>query len=146
MARPERNSSDRPERAERPEAGAEGADAGAKKSFFKRRKSCPFSGKDAQPIDWKDVRKLVRYVSERGKMLPSRITSVCQKKQRELAQAIKRSRYMALMPYVRVEMENTRGPRPDRPSYDRSDRSSSYERSDRGDRGSRDNNNTAAAE
>lgn len=139
MARPERNS----ERAERPEAGAEGADAGPKKSFFKRRKTCPFSGKDAQPIDWKDVRTLGRYVSERGKMMPSRITSVCQKKQRELAQAIKRSRYMALMPYVRTEMENTRGPRPER-SFDRPERSF-----DRSDRGSRDNNrdsNTTAAE
>ncbi len=133
MARPERNS-ERSERSERPDAaaGAEGADAGAKKSFFKRRKTCPFSGKDAQAIDWKDVRTLGRYVSERGKMMPSRITSVCQKKQRELAQAIKRSRYMALMPYVRTEMENTRGPRPersfggDRPerSFDRSDRPS----------------------
>lgn len=142
MARPERNS----ERSERPE-GAEGADAGGpKKAFFKRRKSCPFSGKDAQAIDWKDVRTLGRYVSERGKMMPSRITSVCQKKQRELAQAIKRSRYMALMPYVRTEMENTRGPRPER-SFDRPERS--YDRSDRGDRGSRDNNrdsNTTAAQ
>lgn len=141
MARPERNSS---ERSERPDAaaGAEGADAGgAKKSFFKRRKTCPFSGKDAQAIDWKDVRTLGRYVSERGKMMPSRITSVCQKKQRELAQAIKRSRYMALMPYVRIEMENTRGPRPDRPSYDRPERSYS---NDRSDRGSRDSNPTAA--
>lgn len=129
----------RPERTERPEAAAtEGADAGAKKSFFKRRKTCPFSGKDAQAIDWKDVRTLGRYVSERGKMMPSRITSVCQKKQRELAQAIKRSRYMALMPYVRVEMENTRGPRPER-SFDRPERS--YDRSDRGDR-----NNSSAAE
>ncbi|OFW87867.1 MAG: 30S ribosomal protein S18 [Alphaproteobacteria bacterium RIFCSPHIGHO2_12_FULL_45_9] len=127
MARPERNSA---ERAERPEAAADGADAGAKKSFFKRRKSCPFSGKDAQAIDWKDVRTLGRYVSERGKMMPSRITSVCQKKQRELAQAIKRSRYMALMPYVRTEMENTRGPRPER-SFDRPERSYSNDRSDR---------------
>lgn len=127
MARPERNSA---ERAERPEAAADGADAGAKKSFFKRRKSCPFSGKDAQAIDWKDVRTLGRYVSERGKMMPSRITSVCQKKQRELAQAIKRSRYMALMPYVRTEMENTRGPRPER-SFDRPERSYSNDRSER---------------
>ena len=132
MARPERNA----DRAERPEAGAEGADAGAKKSFFKRRKTCPFSGKDALAIDWKDIRTLGRYVSERGKMMPSRITSVSQKKQRELAQAIKRSRYMALMPYVRTEMENTRGPRPER-SFDRSDRPErSFDRSDRGDRNS----------
>ena len=124
MARPEKQMDDAANPA------AEGADAGAKKSFFKRRKSCPFSGKDGQAIDWKDIRTLGRYVSERGKMMPSRITSVSQKKQRELAQAIKRSRYMALMPYVRVEMENTRGPRPDRPSYDRPERS--YDRSDRG--------------
>lgn len=109
---------------------AEGAEGGAKKTFFKRRKTCPFSGKDALAIDWKDIRTLGRYVSERGKMMPSRITSVSQKKQRELAQAIKRARFMALMPYVRVEMENTRGPRPER-SYDRPDRS---ERSDRSDR------------
>lgn len=127
MARPERNA----DRAERPEAGAEGADAGAKKSFFKRRKTCPFSGKDAQSIDWKDIRTLGRYVSERGKMMPSRITSVSQKKQRELAQAIKRSRYMALMPYVRTEMENTRGPRPERSYSDRPERSYSNDRSDR---------------
>jgi small subunit ribosomal protein S18 len=131
MARPERNSA----HSDRPEASADvGADAGAKKSFFKRRKSCPFSGKDAQKIDWKDIRTLGRYVSERGKMMPSRITSVSQKKQRELAQAIKRSRYMALMPYVRVEMETTRGPRPDRFAE------RSFDRSDRGDR----NNNSAA--
>lgn len=125
----------RPERTEKPDAAAtEGADAGPKKSFFKRRKTCPFSGKDALAIDWKDIRTLGRYVSERGKMMPSRITSVSQKKQRELAQAIKRSRYMALMPYVRIEMENTRGPRPER-SFDRSDRPErSYDRSDRGDR------------
>jgi small subunit ribosomal protein S18 len=124
MARPDRQS----ERSEKPEA-AEGADAGAKKSFFKRRKSCPFSGKDAQAIDWKDIRTLGRYVSERGKMMPSRISSVSQKKQRELAQAIKRSRYMALMPYVRTEMENTRGPRPER--FERSERPERSERSER---------------
>lgn len=113
---------------------AEGAEGGpAKKTFFKRRKTCPFSGKDALAIDWKDIRTLGRYVSERGKMMPSRITSVSQKKQRELAQAIKRARFMALMPYVRVEMENTRGPRPER-SYDRSERFDRSDRSDRSDR------------
>ena len=80
------------------------AEAG-KKVFFRRRKSCPFSGPNAQSIDWKDPKGLGRFVSERGKMMPSRITNVCQKKQRELANAIKRARFMALMPYVRVEME-----------------------------------------
>lgn len=78
---------------------AQEAQAG-KKPFFKRRKTCPFSGPDGQTIDWKDVRTLSRYISERGKIVPSRITAVSNKKQRELAQAIKRARYMALMPYV----------------------------------------------
>jgi len=76
-----------------------------KKTFFRRRKTCPFTGPNAPEIDWKDVRLLGRYISERGKIVPSRITAVSQKKQRELAQAIKRARYMALMPYVRAESE-----------------------------------------
>lgn len=76
------------------------SDAPQKKPFFRRRKTCPFSGENAPKIDWKDVRLLGRFVSERGKMMPSRITAVSLKKQRELAQAIKRARYMALMPYV----------------------------------------------
>ena len=68
--------------------------------FFRRRKSCPFAAKDAPKIDYKDVRLLQGFVSERGKMTPSRITNVSQKKQRELAQAIKRARYIALISYV----------------------------------------------
>ena len=80
---------------------AEGADAPAKKSFFKRRKTCPFSGKNAVQIDYKDVRLLSRYISERGKMVPSRITGVSQRAQRKLATAIKRARFLALMPYVK---------------------------------------------
>lgn len=79
-----------------------------RKPFFKRKKTCPFSGPNAQAIDWKDVRTLNRYVSERGKMVPSRITAVSNKKQRELAKAIKRARFMALMPYVRNESDSTR--------------------------------------
>ena len=61
---------------------------------------CPFSGANAPKIDYKDVKLLQRYVSERGKIVPSRITAVSQKKQRELAKAIKRARYLALLPYV----------------------------------------------
>jgi len=57
----------------------------AKKPFFRRRKSCPFSGEGAPVIDYKDVKLLQRYVSERGKIVPSRITAVSAKKQRELA-------------------------------------------------------------
>ena len=68
--------------------------------FFRRRKSCPFAGKDAPVIDYKDVRLLQGFVSERGKIVPSRITAVSARKQRELAQAIKRSRQIGLLPYI----------------------------------------------
>jgi small subunit ribosomal protein S18 len=72
----------------------------ARKPFFRRRKSCPFSGEGAPVIDYKDVKLLQRYVSERGKIVPSRITAVSSKKQRELAKAIKRARFLALLPYA----------------------------------------------
>ncbi len=85
-----------------------------KRPFFRRQKSCPFSGARAQVIDWKDVRTLGRYISEGGKIVPSRITAVSQKKQRELAKAIKRARFMALMPYTRSESEAPRTARPPR--------------------------------
>ena len=84
---------------ERGERGRGGA-GGARRPFFRRRKSCPFSAKDAPRIDYKDVRLLQGFVSERGKIVPSRITSVSAKKQRELAQAIKRARHLGLLPYV----------------------------------------------
>ena len=71
-----------------------------KRPFFRRRKTCPFTGPNAPEIDWKNTRLLSRYISERGKIVPSRISAVSQKKQRELAKAIKRSRFMAMMPYV----------------------------------------------
>jgi small subunit ribosomal protein S18 len=84
--------------AEAPAAGA--AAGGARRPFFRRRKVCPFSGENAPKIDYKDVKLLQRYVSERGKIVPSRITAVSAKKQRELAKAIKRARFLALLPYV----------------------------------------------
>ncbi len=119
-------------------AGAEGG-APARRSFFKRRKTCPFSGPHSPAIDWKDVKLLGRYISERGKMMPSRITAVSTAKQKKLAQAIKRARYMALLAPVRVEMERDGSGRPPRgegeggyrPRYDRGDRG---DRNDRGDR------------
>ncbi|MBM3570681.1 MAG: 30S ribosomal protein S18 [Alphaproteobacteria bacterium] len=80
--------------------GAGGAGGGGRRPFFRRRKSCPFSGPNAPKIDYKDVRLLSRFISERGKIVPSRITAVSAKKQRELAQAIKRARNLALLPYV----------------------------------------------
>jgi small subunit ribosomal protein S18 len=84
-----------------PAAPAAGASSGgARRPFFRRRKVCPFSGANAPKIDYKDVKLLQRYVSERGKIVPSRITAVSAKKQRELAKAIKRARFLALLPYV----------------------------------------------
>lgn len=65
-----------------------------------RTRSCPFSGKDALGIDYKDIKVLSKFLSERGKIIPSRVTSVCYKKQRELSKAIKRARFLALIPYV----------------------------------------------
>src|ERR1041384_2062284 len=71
-----------------------------RRPFFRRRKTCPFSGTNAPKIDYKDVKLLQRYVSERGKIVPSRITAVSTKKQRELARAIKRARFLGLLNYV----------------------------------------------
>lgn len=88
--------SDRGDRSERTEEGG----AAARKPFFRRRRSCPLTGPKAPEIDYKDVKLLSRYVSERGKILPSRITAVSAKKQRALSTAIKRARNLALMPYV----------------------------------------------
>ncbi|NKB58929.1 MAG: 30S ribosomal protein S18 [Alphaproteobacteria bacterium] len=82
----------------RPESS--GGGGGGRRPFFRRRKSCPFSGPNAPTIDYKDVRLLQRFISERGKIVPSRITAVSAKKQRELSRAIKRARYLGLLPYV----------------------------------------------
>ena len=76
------------------------AEAGARRPFFRRRKSCPFTGANAPKIDYKDVKLLQRYVSERGKIVPSRITAVSANKQRELSRAIKRARFLGLLPFV----------------------------------------------
>jgi small subunit ribosomal protein S18 len=70
------------------------------KPFFRRRKSDPFEGDNAPKIDYKDTRTLQRYISERGKIVPSRITAVGAKNQRALARAIKRARFLALLPYA----------------------------------------------
>src|SRR5262249_58330499 len=92
----------RPRRSAPPRGGGGGVTAMAlpptkpRRPFFRRRKTCPFSGANAPKIDYKDVRLLQRYVSERGKIVPSRITAVSAKKQRELARAIKRARFLGL--------------------------------------------------
>lgn len=80
--------------------GEGGLRPSVRRQFFRRRKTCPFSGPSALKIDFKDVRLLSRFVSERGKIMPSRISAVSVKKQRELSLAIKRARFMALMPFV----------------------------------------------
>jgi small subunit ribosomal protein S18 len=82
------------------EGGREGGAGGQRRPFFRRKKTCPFSGAGAPKIDYKDTKLLQRFISERGKIVPSRITAVSAKKQRLLAVAIKRARFMALLPYV----------------------------------------------
>ena len=67
------------------------------KSDIKFSKSCPLSGKNAPDIDYKNIKILKRYISESGRILPSRVTSVSFKKQRELAKSIKRARLLALI-------------------------------------------------
>ena len=72
----------------------------ARRPFARRRKVCPFSGDGAPKIDYKDVKMLQRYISEKGKIVPARITAVTAKKQRELARAIKLARELALLPFA----------------------------------------------
>jgi small subunit ribosomal protein S18 len=71
-----------------------------RRPFFRRRKTSPFAVKDAPRIDYKDIKLLQRFVSERGKIVPRRITAVTAKEQRALARAVKRARLLALLPFV----------------------------------------------
>jgi len=71
----------------------------ARRPFGRRRKVDPFTGEHAQEIDYKDVKMLQRYISEKGKIVPSRITAVNLKNHRKLAQAIKRARMLALLTF-----------------------------------------------
>ena len=80
--------------------GRPGGAGGARRPFFRRRKSCPFSRKDAPKIDFKDVKLLQNFIPERGKILPRRISGVCTAHQRMLTEAIKRARNIALLPYT----------------------------------------------
>ena len=72
----------------------------ARRPFGRRRKVCPFSGNASPKIDYKDTKLLQRYISERGKIVAARISAVSTLKQRELAAAIKRARFLGLLPYV----------------------------------------------
>lgn len=71
-----------------------------KGSFFHHKKSCPFCGDNASKIDYKDIKQLSRHISERGKVVPARVSATCAKHQRELSKAIKRARFLALLPFV----------------------------------------------
>ena len=65
-----------------------------------QKRSCPLSGKEAPTVDYKNLNLLRRYITEKGKILPSRVTQVSTKKQKQLSLAIKRARFLALLPYV----------------------------------------------
>ncbi|WP_346705348.1 30S ribosomal protein S18 [uncultured Agathobaculum sp.] len=78
----------RPERAERPQRGR------------RRRKVCAFCVDKVEHVDYKDAGKLRKYMSERGKILPRRMTGTCARHQRQLTEAIKRARHIALLPYT----------------------------------------------
>lgn len=67
--------------------------------FFRRKKYCRFTAEGVKEIDYKDLNTLKNYVTESGKIVPSRITGTCSKYQRQLATAVKRARYLALLPY-----------------------------------------------
>tara|TARA_B100000029_G_C17081574_1_gene780738 strand:- start:315 stop:569 length:255 start_codon:yes stop_codon:yes gene_type:complete len=68
--------------------------------FEERKKFCPFSQINSPKIDYKDLKLLSRYISEKGKIIPSRITNVSSKKQKELSKAIKRARFLSLISYT----------------------------------------------
>ena len=68
--------------------------------FFRRRKFCRFTAEGVKEIDYKDLEVLKQYITETGKIVPSRITGTKAKYQRQLATAIKRARYLALLPYT----------------------------------------------
>ena len=77
------------------------SDAPMKRRMGRRRKKvCAFCSDSTNVIDYKDVNKLKRYISERGKILPRRITGTCAKHQRALTVAVKRARHLALLPYT----------------------------------------------
>ena len=71
-----------------------------KSSFSRHKKSCPFCSDKKCNIDYKDVKFLSRFITERGKMVPSRISATCAKHHRALSKAIKRARILALLPFV----------------------------------------------
>jgi len=78
----------------------EGSGGGSKKQYFRRRKVCKFCEEKIDVIDYKDVKLVGEFVSERGKILPRRLTGTCSTHQRALSDAIKRARNIALLPFA----------------------------------------------
>ena len=110
---PSSGSSDRPERSERPAGGGyqgnsggprpprpAGGPGGGGRKFFRRKKVCKFCVEKIDAISYRDVRLLQGFVAERGKITPRRLTGVCTTHQRQLSQAIKQSRNIALLPFA----------------------------------------------
>ena len=71
-----------------------------KKLFIRRQKSCPLSGRNAPEVNYKNIKLLQKFISERGKIVPSRISSVSSAKQRKLSNAVKKARILALLPFI----------------------------------------------
>jgi len=71
------------------------------RKFVFRKKVCTFCTEKVREIDYKDITKLSRFISERGKIMPRRNSGVCARHQRRLSSAIKRARYIALLPFIR---------------------------------------------
>ena len=78
----------------------------ANSPFEIKKKFCPFSRPESPKIDYKDIRLLSRYITEKGKIIPSRITGVSRKKQKELARAIKRARFLSLISYTNKSLQS----------------------------------------
>ncbi|MBQ6262897.1 MAG: 30S ribosomal protein S18 [Clostridia bacterium] len=92
----EETPAERPERADRPQGGRPAPRGGNRK----RRKVCYFCAEKIAEIDFKDTTLLRKYISERAKILPRRVSGTCAKHQRQLTTAIKRARHMSLLPYI----------------------------------------------
>ncbi|HMO58479.1 MAG TPA: 30S ribosomal protein S18 [Roseiflexaceae bacterium] len=86
--------------------GRRPSSGGGRRKFISRRKVCAFCSEKVHLVDYKDVKRLQRFVSERGKILPRRRTGTCARHQRTLTTAIKRARHMALLPFVAAHTRN----------------------------------------
>ena len=91
---------DKPRRSGPGGGGGAGGGGGGNRSFSRRRKFCRFTAEGVKQIDYKDLGTLKQYITETGKIVPSRITGTKAFYQRQLSSAIKRARYLALLPYT----------------------------------------------